>query len=121
LAKSPAPLGADPQDTVSLAALLGQLEEGAFDRDASAALRGLVARLINLYRKDGGRPKGSLSVVIEFVLIDGLVQTAQSFAVKPDLQRAVDRFYPSLDGGLTQTAPTTQSDLPLPAKKGARL
>lgn len=117
--KIAAPVGADPQDTVSFSSLISQLEEGAFDRDLSAVLRNLVARLTNQYRRDGGRPKGTISLALEFTLIDGLMHTSQSFSFKPDV-RPSDRFYPTTDGRLTQDTPAVQNDLALPAKKGAR-
>lgn len=107
---------ADPQDTVTFSSLIAHLEEGAFDRDLSTAFRDMIARMSKQHRLNGGRPNAKIILAVDFTLIDGIVQTAQSFDIKPQAVRPPDRFFPGPDGSLSQRSPFIQPALDIPTK-----
>jgi hypothetical protein len=101
----------DASDIVSFSSLVACLEDGALDRDLTAALQRIVAHMGRAHRKGGGHPSGKISLVVDLLWADGMIQTRQSFKAEPASERVSGRFYASPDGALSQQSPYQQESL----------
>lgn len=95
----------------SFGVFLAELEDGRLHGDLSSALRDLVASLEEASAR-GGKPRGKLSVTMNFALDDGIVECTADYAVKaPKLARGRSIFWVTPDNNLTRRNPA-QADLP---------
>lgn len=90
----------------TLSAVLLQLENGETHSEATDMLRELMAALEEAQAQRGGKPKGKLTLEIEFKLEDGMVEATPTVKVSgPKLARRKTLFWLTPNNNLTLRNP----------------
>jgi hypothetical protein len=96
----------------SFPSLIATLEDGELSNDLSDQIRDIVARLHDVYMNQGGTPKGSLTLKLDFKLDSGVIETKAD--VKSTMPKQVRRktvMYATPGNYLTRRNPK-QAELP---------
>ena len=95
----------------SFGVFLAELEDGRLHGALTDALRDLIGDLEEA-RQRGGKPKGKLTLTLNFTHDDGIVECSADFATKaPKPPRGRSIFWVTPDNNLTRRNPA-QADLP---------
>lgn len=79
------------------------LGRGALDEEATAEIKKLVRELTAFGNGNGGKPKGKISLTVEFVYDKGIVDvTSKMNVTRPSPVRAREIRYATDDGRLTR-------------------
>ena len=90
----------------SVAVLLPQLEEGAFNAEVSDQFRDLIARMRDHGINGNGRAKGKLAITIDVTLDDGVFELRADFKVTaPKSRRGRSVFWATDGNNLTPENP----------------
>jgi hypothetical protein len=109
--REPGALSAPPHDAqrppsyTSFAMLLQGLEDGTFNAELTAKMKEVLLALVTHQANYGGKPKGKITVGVEFIL-DGGMDVRAKFEVKTPLPpRGRTSLWVMGDGSLTPTNP----------------
>jgi hypothetical protein len=97
----------------TFAQLLQHVQDGDLHVDLTNELRDLVASLENVRAEQGGKPKGSIVLKLDFTLDSGVFEVVADYAIKaPKIARSKSHFWATPDNLLTKRNPK-QAELPL--------
>lgn len=100
--------------------LIGALEDGALHKELTDGIRDLIGNLHNAKIDQGGKPKGSVTLVLSFKLDGDVIECEAACAIKqPKRLRNKTVLYATEDNHLTIRNPK-QRDLPLRDANAAR-
>jgi hypothetical protein len=90
----------------SFSTLISGLEDGALHDELTDEVRRIVAELHNVRMNQGGKPKASLAIKIEFKLDSDVIEvSAETKAVLPKRVRNKTVLYATQDNNLTARNP----------------
>jgi len=102
----------------TLSSLLGSLQQGELDADASNQLREIVAALHGAH----GKPKAKMTITLDFELDSGVINISGDYAVKlPRRARGRTIFWATPENNLSRQDPRQAEmafrDVSLPAAR----
>lgn len=107
-------MSVNPADEASrsFASLIATLEDGDLSNDLSDQVREIVAALNDAVANQGGKPKGTLVLKLDFVLDSGVIETKADVKVtKPKQNRRKTVMYATPGNHLSRKNPK-QQELP---------
>ncbi|WP_431860224.1 hypothetical protein [Azospirillum sp.] len=97
--------------------LLATLEDGELSNDLTDQIRDIVARLHDVYANQGGTPKASLTLKIDFKLDSGVIETkADTKVALPKQVRRKTVLYATPGNNLTRQNPKQAELFPRPVR-----
>jgi len=92
--------------TDTMCARLRTMDRGRFDRELTAATRELVREMTHAADNGAAKPKGKLTITVDFVLDRGMMDVCADFATKlPKKARGRTVMYPGPTGELLAEDP----------------
>lgn len=107
----------DQESAAGFLTFLAQMQDGRLSDELTERMKGLVAAMTEQARNAGGKPKGRITLALDFLLEDGRLDVIGDVTVKPPkMIRSRSVFWPLIDGTLSPSNPK-QLEMPLQTKE----